>query len=141
RNYIKYKKWAFYATEWIDGDECDLNDIVEAENCAKTLAHFHKATQKIDINRLKVKSHLKKWPKRFNKRISDMDRFKNNIENKKIKNEFDIIYKEYIDSFYERAMVALSFLNKSDYYKLSKEAQANKTLCHHSFYYQNIIKK
>lgn len=70
-----------------------------------------------------------------------MDRFKNNIENKKIKNEFDIIYKEYIDSFYERAMVALSFLNKSDYYKLSKEAQANKTLCHHSFYYQNIIKK
>ncbi|KEJ01065.1 spore coat protein [Clostridium botulinum A2B7 92] len=141
RNYIKYKKWAFYATEWIDGDECDLNDIVEAENCAKTLAHFHKATKKIDINRVKVKSHLKKWPKRFNKRISDMDRFKSNIENKKIKNEFDITYKEYIDSFYERAMVALSFLNKSDYYKLSKEAQTNKTLCHHSFYYQNIIKK
>lgn len=38
-----------------------------------------------------------------------MDRFKNNIENKKIKNEFDITYKEYIDSFYERAMVALPF--------------------------------
>ncbi len=55
-----------------------------------------------------------------------MDRFKNNIENKKIKNEFDITYKEYIDSFYERAMVALSFLNKSDYYKLSNEAQKNK---------------
>ncbi len=38
-------------------------------------------------------------------------------------------------------MVALSFLNKSDYYKLSKNAQKNKSLCHHSFYYQNIIKK
>ncbi len=70
-----------------------------------------------------------------------MDRFRNNIENKKIKNEFDITYKEHIDSFYERAMVALSFLNKSDYYKLSKDAQKNKSLCHHSFYYQNIIKK
>ncbi|EFG86108.1 spore coat protein, CotS family [Clostridium carboxidivorans P7] len=51
------------------------------------------------------------------------------------------MYSSYLDNIYHRAMTSLNFLNTSDYYKLSRQAEKNKTICHDSFYYQNIIKK
>ncbi|GAA0723199.1 CotS family spore coat protein [Clostridium malenominatum] len=142
-NYLfeKHKKSFYYVTEWIDGEECDLNDINEACNCVKLLAKFHICSCKIETKKLKVKNNLKNWPKIFNKNISDLETYKQIIEKKRLKNEFDISYKEYIDKFHNRGLAALHFLNSSDYYILSKKANENKTLCHDSFYYQNIIKK
>ncbi|WP_125153695.1 CotS family spore coat protein [Clostridium rectalis] len=139
--FVKYKKVFFYATEWIDGEECDLDDIEEACNCVKLLAKFHIATSEINTRKLKVKNNLKNWPRIFNSNLLDMQKFKRIIEKRKIKNEFDLTYKEYIDRFYNRGLAALHLLNASDYYRLSKDASNKKTLCHDSFYYQNIIKK
>jgi len=39
---VKYKKDIFSLTEWIEGHECNLNNIDEAINCTKLLAKFHK---------------------------------------------------------------------------------------------------
>lgn len=139
--YVKYKKLLFYVTEWIDGEECTLNDITEAVNCANLLAQFHIATEKIDKKKLEIRNNLKNWPKLFSSNLNDMEKFKKTIEKKKIKNEFDLVYSNFIDNFYNRGMIALSYLNSSDYYNISKLAVKNKTLCHDSFYYQNIIKK
>ncbi|WP_315114795.1 CotS family spore coat protein [uncultured Clostridium sp.] len=142
-NYLfeKYKKSFYYVTEWIDGEECDLNDIHEACNCIKLLAKFHIASSKIETKKLKIKNKLKNWPKIFNKSLSDLESYKDIIERKKSKNEFDIVYRNYIDRFYNRGLAALHFLNASDYYMLSKKSSENKTICHDGFYYQNIIEK
>lgn len=139
--FVKHKKMFFYVTEWIDGEECDLNDINEACICIKLLAKFHIATSKINTKRLKVKNNLKNWPRIFNNNLSDLERYKKIIEKKRLKNDFDIQYEGYIDSFYNRGLAALQMLNSSDYYLLSKEASEKRALCHDSFYYQNIIKK
>ncbi|PRR78884.1 Spore coat protein I [Clostridium liquoris] len=139
--FVKDKKMFFYVTEWIEGEECDLNDINEACNCVKFLAKFHIATSKIDTRKLKVKNNLKNWPRIFNNNLSDLERYKKIIEKKRIKSEFDTQYESYIDSFYNRGVAAIQLLNASDYYLLSRRAGEKRTLCHDSFYYQNIIKK
>jgi CotS family spore coat protein len=139
--FVRFKHYIFYVTEWIDGKECDLNDINEAVNCCKLLANFHIAVNKISSKNLLLRNNLKNWPQIFKININDLERFKRIIDGKKIKNEFDVTYYKYIDDFYQRGIAAISFLNKSNYYSLSKEANDLKTICHDSFYYQNILKK
>lgn len=139
--YVKYSKYTLYATKWIDGFECNLESLEEALNCVTLLADFHNAVSRLDTDSLKIENNLKNWPKIFYKNIVELENFKSIINKKKIKNEFDTLYLKYIDSFCERGTNALNILNNSNYYELSHIANVNKTLCHDSFYYQNIIKK
>jgi CotS family spore coat protein len=138
---VKYNKYTLYVTEWIDGEECQLENLPEILNCTKLLAQFHLAANKIDTKTYKLHNNLKDWPSIFNSNLHDLEKFKDFIARKKIKNEFDHIYDRYIDKFYSRGINALNTLISSDYHKLSRQAYQNKTLCHDSFYYQNIIKK
>ncbi|OFI07765.1 spore coat protein I [Clostridium acetireducens DSM 10703] len=138
--FIKYKKYFFYATKWVDGRECDLKNLNEAVDCMKLLAKFHLYSSKVNIKKFKLKNNLKNWPNIFYNNLKNLDNIKKIINKRKIKTEFDIIYLENINTFYNRGILALNLLNHSQYYKFSKEANRNKTICHDSFYYQNIIK-
>ncbi len=138
--FVTINKFFFYATEWINGEECDLSSIEEVENCSKLLAKFHLATNKIDTNKLNIKNNLRNWPKLFESNLNDLEKFKRFIERRKIKSKFDTTYLSYINSYHTRGMSLLKLLNESDYNKLSSTADENKTICHDSFYYQNIIK-
>lgn len=138
---VKSKKNVFYLTEWLEGSECDLTNIDEAINCTKLLAQFHTVSNKIDHNKIDIPNNLKNWPKIFASNLNDLEKFKRIINSKKIKNEFDVLFIENIDNFYNRGMAAINMLNKSQYYKSSKIANEKKVICHNSFYYQNIIKK
>lgn len=138
---VKYDKFILYLTEWIDGEECNMSTLEEAVNCAALLANFHKAARNIDFSKLKVKNNLKNLPKIFYRNLSNFERFDNLIQKKRIRNEFDVVYSRYIETFYSRGLTALNILNNSNYYLLSREASVSRTLCHDSFYYQNIIKK
>jgi CotS family spore coat protein len=136
--YVSYKKDIFYLTEWLEGLECDLTDIDEAINCTKLLAQFHNASSKINHNKIHIRNNLKDLPRVFASNLNDLEKFKRIITNKRIKNEFDVLFLENIEDFYNRGMSALNMLNKSKYYKSSND---KKILCHTSFCYENIIKK
>lgn len=139
--FIKYKKYYFYAFEWIDGEKININDINDVAMSAKLLAEFHIAASKIDMHKLKLKSNLKNWPLIFNNNLSELDKFKRIIERKKVRNEFDIAYENVIDDFHYRGMLALNLLNNSDYYEMSREASHNITICHDDFYCHSITRK
>jgi CotS family spore coat protein len=138
--YVKYGKYILYVTEWIDGEECNIHNFDEVLGSVKLLAEFHLYGNKIDTSKLKIKNNLKNWPKIFYKSLLDLEQYKIIIDRKKIKNEFDISFLKYIDRFYDRGLKTIDLLNKSDYYILSHSASKHKTICHDSFYYQNIIK-
>lgn len=142
KNYfVKYKNLFFYVTKWVNGTECNLDELDEVLNCSKLLAKFHLTTKKIDTQKFKIANHLKNWPQIYKNKLYDLSIYEKCIENKKIKNRFDITYMENIPVFYQRGLLTLNILNNSEYYKLSKSANKNHTICHDSFYYQNIIKK
>lgn len=138
--FVKQRGLYFYVTEWINGVECNLDKLEEALACSKLLAKFHLATENIDTKKLKIKSNLKNWPEIYKKKLYDLSKYENTIHNKKIKTSFDIYYKDSINKFINKGMLALRILNDSEYYRLSKSSKG-KTICHDSFYYQNIIKK
>lgn len=140
-NYVKSKKMIFYVTQWIDGKECDLCDLEEAKNCMKLLAQFHLASSKIDVRKLKIRNNLKNWPLIFNSNIQDLGRYKKIIETKRLRNEFDNAYYQCIEDNIKRGLTTLNLLKESEYNTISKEAFNKKTICHDSFYYQNVIKR
>lgn len=139
--YVEYGKHIYYVTSWIDGTECNVSDINEAIGCVELLAKFHNAVASIDLSNIKLKNNLKNWPEIFYSNVLDLEKFKSYINRKVIRTQFDNLYYDYIDMYYHRGLTALTFLNSSNYYKLSKEANNQKSICHNSFYYQNIIKK
>jgi CotS family spore coat protein len=139
--YVKYKKFIFYATEWIEGRECNFDNLEEACGCVKLLAEFHKTTNKLGKKHFNVYNNLKNWPNIFKENLSELERFKNVINKKVLKSEFDIVYLKNMDRFLDRALMAINILSTSSYYKISKKANHNKTICHDSFYYQNVIEK
>ena len=139
--FVKHNNSYYYVTEWINGHECDLNDLNEAKKCMKLLANFHITTLKIDGSKLKLRNNLKNWPKIFFGKLSDLEYYKNIIENKNAVSEFDNLYNSTINDFYNMGIASLHLLNCSDYYSLSKNASSQRSICHDSIYYQNIIKK
>ncbi|MBZ9624269.1 CotS family spore coat protein [Clostridium sp. FP2] len=139
--YVRYKSSIFYLTEWLEGCECDLTDIDEAVNCTKLLAEFHNKLNKIDHNKIHIGRNLNNWPKIFASNLNNLEKFKKIIISKRIKNDFDVLFLGGIDNFYNRGLLAINMINKSQYYKLSKVANDGKTICYKDFYNQNIIKK
>lgn len=137
--YVKYKKYYFYATEWINGRECNMDDINEAVKCSKLLADFHIAASETCKNSLKLKNNIKNWPQIFNDNLNEIISFRKKISTKKIRDEFDILYLSYIDDFYQRGVLALDYLKQSNYYYVAKNTDTDKAICHNSFYYQNIM--
>jgi CotS family spore coat protein len=81
---VKYKKLYFYASEWIDGEECSFNDINEARKCVRLLAEFHQSVNRIDIKKLDIKNNLKNWLKIFSNCLNDIEKFKKVIDRKRI---------------------------------------------------------
>lgn len=139
--YISHKGYLFLMTDWVEGRECDFSNIEEAKEGIKLLAKFHLCAEEINTKQYKLKNCLKNWPDIYKECINDMISYKHIIDKKILKTEFDYLYFDNIELFIERALNSLNLLNISSYYKLSKEAEKKKPICHRSFYYQNVIKK
>lgn len=139
--YVRYRKYIFYVTEWIDGKECNVDNFDEVLDSIRLLANFHTCVNRVYTSKLKIRKNLKNWPKIFFNNLADLEKFKTVIERKKIKNEFDISYLKYIDMFYERGLKTIDLLNKSNYYMLSHSASIDKNVCYDGFNYKNIIKR
>ncbi|MBV7276567.1 CotS family spore coat protein [Clostridiaceae bacterium UIB06] len=139
--YVRYKGSVFYITEWIDGEECNLDSIEEAKNCVKLLAQYHMTCNNIEMKKLKIKNKLRDWPRIFKENLHDLEKFERIINRKKLKCEFDMVYLNYIESVYNRGIIALRLLNTSNFYKLCKQARKDKTVCHAGFYHEDIIKR
>ncbi|MBK5240520.1 MAG: CotS family spore coat protein [Clostridium sp.] len=138
--YVSYKKNIFYLTQWLGGAECDLGNIDEVINCTKTLAKFHKASTEIDHDEVHIRNNAMNLPRTFTRDINDIEKFKRIIVGKRVKNEFDILFLENTENFYDRGMCALNMLMKSEYYKVAKAAKDKQIICYNNIYYKNIIK-
>lgn len=138
--YIKHKNDIFSVTEWVNGRECDFRNFDEAIESVKLLAKFHVSTSRMDHRNYKITNNLKNWPRLYKKSIEDLEVFKHKINKKILKTEFDYRYYNEIDKFISIALTSLNLLNITPYYKISRDAEDNKTICHDSFYYQNILK-
>ncbi len=127
-------------SEWLEGRECDFRNIDEVKIAAKTLACMHEASKGYDPpENSKLKSDLGRWPHLMEKRTKSLDKMKDIIRKKNIKNDFDMIYLKSVEFYRELGKQALQTLKESNYYELCMIAEEEKTFCHHDFTYHNII--
>lgn len=73
------------------------------------------------------------------KRIKSLDKMRDMVRKKNIKNDFDLIYIQSMEFYKEIGKKALQTLKESDYYELCMAAENEKSFCHHDFTYHNII--
>jgi CotS family spore coat protein len=139
RECVKLKKNIFYLTEWIEGRECNYEDLEELKKSAALLALFHIKSKGFSNDNVKIESNFKNWPSILKADMDDLLKFKRMIYIKKIKTSFDIEYYDAIDKIINQMDKSIRLLESSNYLSISKSAKQQRTLCHDSFYYQNIL--
>lgn len=137
---IKRKNRAFYLTHWIEGSEVSFSSPDEMKRYSELLADFHNKSKGFKTpKRVKIRSHTIKWKKTFTKCRDELIKFKDCIDNLKLKAEFDYTYRSNIDYFKKEAELAIRILDYSKYNELCKYYINESNICHDSFYYQNIL--
>lgn len=137
---VRYGKHLFYAAKWIEGEPCCLDNLSDVQECFSLLAKLHKTFDQVDSRELNLKQNFVNLPKTFYDYLLDLESYKDYINNKIIKNHFDRLYYEYVDSFYVRGATALSILNNCNYFQVIRKAREKKSICHNKFYLHNLIK-
>jgi CotS family spore coat protein len=137
---IKHKKSSFYITDWIDGKEVDFKNLDDILDSARFLAQFHNAAKDLEIPAsIKIRNRHSNWMEHFNQHIKSVKGFAEKIE-KKPKRGFDLIFKNNMHIFMQEAEFAVALLNTKEAKHAFAEAERERTLCHDSFYYQNILR-
>lgn len=136
---VKTKTSIYYLMDWVEGRECDFDNEEELKNAVKLLGEFHKSSTGFNPDKLRIDSNIKNWPGYIEFEVKEMLHFKGYIERKKIKTQFDFDYYYAVDAFLPYMNLALELLTTSDYISTSSSAKEQHTICHDSFYYQNIL--
>lgn len=139
KEYVRLHKNVYYLTDWINGHECSCDNKEEMEHAAALLAHFHISAKGFSNSSLKNESSFKNWQSILKEDMQDLLRFRKMIYMKKIKTTFDIQYYDAIEAILGQMDKSIKLLENSNYISLSKYEKGEKTVCHDSFYYQNII--
>ena len=137
---IKHRKSSFYITNWIEGKEVDFKNEDDIFDCARFLGQFHIVSKDLEIpDGIKIRNKHGNWMESFNQHMKSVKEFGEKIS-KKPKTGFDLIYKNNLHIFMQEAEFAISLLKTKEAKHAFIEAEKERTLCHDSFYYQNILR-
>lgn len=135
--YFEFKNKYYSCFSWIDGKEVDLKKIKNIKNSIRSIYLFHKSLKNIDRSKINV-SDNSNWDVKFEENIIDLYNIRNVILNKKSWNSIDRFYYENLDMALKILHSIILDLSKSD---IKDFLSNNKSICHNSLYYQNLILK
>lgn len=125
---------------WFWGEECDLKELSQIEAACSNLARLHCILQEVDFTKEQLEHNISPdLMETFEKRNRELKRVRAYIRDKRQKNEFELMYLNYYDKFYEQGMLAAKLLESSDYASLLSEAVRIRSVCHGNYTYHNII--
>ncbi|WP_027623633.1 CotS family spore coat protein [Clostridium lundense] len=140
RDYIALGNKYAYLTPWVQARECNYNNPFDVMLAACKLAELHKKSFGFDVTEeMKPRIGWHKWVNNFKNKKNEILMFKNIIENKENKTEFDSYYLKSINEELIRVDKSIQDLIKSDYFnKMACEVQ-NKGFCHHDYANHNVL--
>jgi hypothetical protein len=125
---------------WFWGEECNLKELSQIEAAASNLARLHNVLKGVEFSEEQLEHNISPdLMETFDKRNRELKRVKAYIRDKKQKNEFELLYLNYYDSFYEQGLNAAERLSGAAYHNLLQEAIQQRTVCHGNYTYHNII--
>lgn len=125
---------------WFWGEECNLKELSQIEAAAANLARLHCVLRNVEFTNEQLEHNISPdLVETFDKRNRELKRVKTYIRDKRQKNEFELLYLNYYDSFYEQGLAALDRLLESSYAALLEAAIKERNVCHGNYTYHNII--
>ncbi len=125
---------------WFWGEECNLKELSQIEAASANLARIHSILTDVDFTKEQLEHNISPdLMETFDKRNRELKRVKAYIREKKQKNEFELLYLNYYDTFYEQGLLASDRLTSSSYIRQIEEAVNRHRVCHGNYTYHNII--
>lgn len=125
---------------WFNGEECNLKELPHIEAAAANLARLHGVLYNVEFSNEQMEHNISSdLMETFEKRNRELKRVRAYIREKRQKNEFELLYVNYYDTFYEQGIAAAARLNNSSYESLMEEAIKNHSICHGNYTYHNIM--
>ena len=140
KQYIHIESGFAYLTKWILGRESNYDNPIELEKVTKKLAELHIASEGFNLqNKMKPRIGWFSWIRTFKTRRNEIIDFKNRINQKFYKNQFDKLYLGYVEEEVNRANKAIEGLENSNYIQYMGKEVFRRGFCHHDYANHNIL--
>ena len=140
KEYINfYDKYA-YLNPWLECRQSNYDNLVDVYLATKNLAEFHKKSVNFQVeDSMKPRVGWFKWIETFNTRKNEILDFKNRINKKEKKTDFDFEYEKIMDDELKRCDRSIKHIKESKYFELMHKEILNKNFCHHDYANHNIL--
>ncbi len=136
--YITLDGVNYCVSEAVEGIECNFDSKQDIISASRTLARIHKASKGFAAPEgARPRDELGKIPFYFVKRLDEIKKLKKVA--KRGKTKFDYLFLDHADYYYNLGDNAIESITNSKYEQIVKEAQEEKTFCHHDYTHHNII--
>lgn len=138
--YISLGERYAYLTKWIPSRVSNYDNPLELAMVSKKLGELHSLSTGFNLNRdMKPRIGWRSWIKVFNTRCNEILDFKNRINQKAYKSDFDYIYLKNIDKEIYRGYRVIEGLKNSKYLELMDKEIMKRGFCHHDYAHHNIL--
>jgi CotS family spore coat protein len=130
RTYITDGRYAYSLFDWIEGSQCDFDNLNELRDSTRLLAEFHQKSRGfIPPDHSNMRNRLGKCLHHFEEYYQDLLDFKDTAATMP-DDPFAQIYLSQVDYFLPIAARAITKLRQSSYPDLVKTARQHHTFCH-----------
>lgn len=140
KDYIKIDNFYAYLCEWIVSRQCNYDNSLDILIATSKLGELHKKSCNFQVTKdMNPRVGWFRWIDTFKHREKEMANFKKIIMEKDYKQEFDILYLDYIDREIKVAEKSINNLKKTNYMGTMKKEVENMSFCHHDYANHNIL--
>lgn len=130
----------YVVKNWFWGEECNLKELWQVEMASANLAKLHNALKGVEFTKEQLEYNIAgNLKEAFEKRNRELKRIRGYVRDKRQKNEFEVLFLNLYDEFYEQGMRATKNLGSSQYKKVYDESLRQMAICHGNYTYHNII--
>ncbi|TAH69583.1 MAG: hypothetical protein EWM47_06515 [Anaerolineaceae bacterium] len=130
----------YIVKNWFWGEECNLKELSQIEMASANLAKLHSVLKGVEFTKEQLEYNISdNLLETFEKRNRELKRVKSYIRDKRQKNEFELIYLNFYEEFYEQGLEATERLLNSNYKQVLEDSVGQKLVCHGNYTYHNII--
>lgn len=138
--YINFFDKFAYLTEWIPSRESNYDNPIELERVSTKLGELHECSKGFTItNNMKPRIGWFSWVEVYKTRKNEILDFKNRINQKAYKSDFDNLYLSVLNEEIERADRAIKGLENSNYMKVMEREVFKRGFCHHDYANHNVL--
>jgi CotS family spore coat protein len=129
-----------YLTKWIPSRVSNYDNPLELSMVSNKLGQLHECSKGFTlVEKMKPRIGWFSWPKVFETRRNEILDFKNRINQKAYKSDFDLLYLDNIENEVKRAEKSILGLQKNNYVEVMEKEVFTRGFCHHDYAHHNIL--